>query len=371
MANNITAVTPKIIAQTVPVLRENSVMPRLVNADITSDAANRGATVDVPIPSEFVVTDVAPSHNFATVPQDMTPTTVPVPLNRWKEVKLHLTDKEELEIDEGVLPKQMESAVKALANEVDAYLLSKYVEFFGVHGIPGTTPFTDEKPRDAAQIRKVLNNQLAPLSPRHVVFDADAEANALSVPAFHNMEFHGDPDAIIKGQLNMRLGFSWWMNQNIVEHISGDAAARTVSGAQVAGTSTIPITGGAGGWNVGDIITFADHTQTYTVLSTIPATSVTIRPPLVQDVADTTVISTHNDHIPNLAFHPSAFAYATRPLKQPDRSLGVITEVVADPISGIALRMVIRYADGMTVWSFDILYGAEVVRPELGARLLG
>lgn len=371
MANDISQVTPKLIAATVPVLRENAVMPRLVNTDISAEAAKRGATVDVPIPSEFVVEDVVPSHNFVNPPQDITPQTVPVPLNRWKRVPFHMTDKDMLEIDEGVLPREIEAAVKAIVNEVDTYLLSKYVDFFGFHGTPGVTPFADEKPIDAAQLRKVLNNQLCPLEPRNVVFDADAEANALAVPAFANAEWHGDPDAIIDGKLNRRVGFSWWMNQNVLTHISGDAAGRTVSGAHLADVTTVAITAGTGGWVVGDIITFADHTQSYTVTSEVAGVSVSFRPPLVQDVADTTAISTLADHVANIGFHPNAYAYATRPLEMVDARFGVITEVIVDPISGIAMRMQIRYGDSMTIWTFDVLYGGEVVRPELGARLVG
>ncbi len=371
MANNITAVTPKLLAGTVPVLRENAVMPRLVNNDISTEAAMKGATVDVPIPSEFVVEDVVPTHNFVNPPQDMTPKTVPVPLNRWKRVPFHLTDKDMLEIDDGVLPREIEAAVKAIANEVDSYLLGLYVEFYGYHGTPGTPPFADEKHVDAAQIRRVLNNQLCPLEPRHVVFDADAEANALAVPAFANAEWHGDPQAIIDGKLNRRLGFTWWMNQNVQSHETGDAAGYLVNGAHTTGDTVITINTGADDFNVGDLISFADHTQSYVVTANGAPTTVTIRPPLVQDVPTTTAITSVASHVANLAFHPNAFAYATRPLAQVDARLGVITEVVVDPISGVAMRMQIRYGDSMTIWSFDVLYGGEVVRPELGARLLG
>lgn len=374
MSNDLSAVTPKIIAAAVPVLRENSVMPRLVNTDISDDAKKRGNTVDVPIPSEFVVTDVVPSTNPSiTTPQDLTPTTVPVSLNRWKHVPFGLSDKEILEIvDNNIIPEEMKACVKAIVNDVDQYLLSKYVEFYGFHGTPGTTPFEDEKPIDAAQIRKVLNNQLAPLEPRHVVFDADAEANALAVPAFSNAEWHGDPEAIIKGKLNMRLGFSWWMDQNVQTHTAGTMASRVTSGVTALGATTVLVTGGSGDPVVGDIITFANHTQSYVVTGDIVAgTSFSVRPPLQVAVPDANAITPLGDHVANIAFHPQAFAFATRPLQQVQAGLGVITEVVVDDISGLAIRLQVKYGNYMTVWSFDILYGGEVVRPELGARLVG
>ena len=368
--NDLSQVTPKIIAGAVPVLRQNSIMPRLVMGDMQVTAAKRGSTIDVPIPSEYVVADVTPSENNSAT-QAMSPTTVPVPLNQWKYVPFNMTDKDFLEIADGVFPREVDAAVKAIANYVDEYLLGQYVHFYGVYGTAGTTPFGDEKPNDAAKLRAVLNNQLCPLEPRHVVLNADAEAAALSVPAFANMEWHGDPQAILDGKLNRRLGFYWWMNQNVPEHIAGDADAYAVNGNQAAGATTIPIQTGTGDFEVGDIITFANHSQTYTVVSQVSGTSVTIRPPLQVAVPTTTVISSLADHIANIAFHPGAFAFATRPLEQVTTGLGVLSEVVSDTISGLSMRLQIKYGEFMTLYTFDILFGGTVVRPEYGARFLG
>lgn len=373
MANDLADVTPKLIAAAVPVIRENSVMPRLVNSDISAQAAQRGSTVDVPVPTDFEVSDVTPSM-LQTQPDDMTINTVPVPLNKWRKVTLYLTDKDMIEIvDNNILSEQMKGAIKALANDVDKYLLGLYVEFYGYHGTAGTTPFANEKPNDAAQLRKVLNNQLAPTFPRHVVMNADAEANALSVPAFANAQWHGDPQAIIDGILNRRVGFDWWMDQNVREHTAGDAAGHTVSGALSEGDTTVALTGGTGTFVVGDIIHFANHTQSYVVTSATgsPSSSMTIRPPLAMAVPDTTAITSLDDHVANIGFHPVAFAFASRPMARTPEGLGVIEEIVVDDLSQLALRMQIRYHNYQTVWTIDILYGGQVVRPELGARLLG
>ena len=62
MANSLSAVMPKILARGLLALREQAVMPRLVNADYSNDAARKGDTIDVPLPSAVAATDVAPSH---------------------------------------------------------------------------------------------------------------------------------------------------------------------------------------------------------------------------------------------------------------------------------------------------------------------
>ena len=49
------AVAPRILAQGLLVLRENAVMPRLVNRDYESDAKMKGQVVDVPLPGSSQV----------------------------------------------------------------------------------------------------------------------------------------------------------------------------------------------------------------------------------------------------------------------------------------------------------------------------
>lgn len=369
MANDITDVTPYLTASAVQVLRTNSVLPRLVSRDIEATASAQGATINVPIPGTLEVTPVVAS-NTIPVPQGITPTTVPVDLDQWHKVDFALSDKEMAEIVQGIIPRQAQEASAKLAKYVDTHILSLYKEFYGVAGAAGTTPFSNEKPTDATALRKVLNNQLAPLPNRHVVFNADAEASALGVPAFANAEWHGDPQAIIEGKLNMRIGFQWWMDQNVQTHIAGDAADWTVTANEAVGETVIGITGGTGTFEVGDIVTFAGHSQTYTVLSSTGST-VTIRPPLQVAVPSTTELTVLGDHVANLAFTPEAFAFAVRTLVSPPSGLGVQSTTALDEVSGLAIRVQVRYGHYMTIWSQDILFGAAVVRPECGCRLLG
>ena len=369
MANSFADITPILVAQAVQVLRTNSVMPRLVNRDIEETAAQQGETINVGVVGALTVTDVTPS-NTIPVPQSAVFTKVPIDLDQWKKVDFSLTDKEQHEIAACNFPRVAEEAVSKLAKYVDQFLLGMYKEFYGTAGVAGTTPFDDEKPTDATQLRKVLNNQLCPLENRHCVFNADAEANALNVPAFANAEWHGDPQAIIEGKLNMRIGFQWWMDQNVFYHTTGSAAGFTVTALEAIGETVIGVTAGTGTFNVGDIIKFANHTQTYTVLVG-GAGPLTIRPPLQVAVPATTAITSTASHVANIGFAPQAFAFAVRTLQSPPGELGVMSSTALDDVSGLAIRVQVRYAHFQTIWSYDILYGGAVVQPECGARLLG
>jgi len=380
MANILTAVIPRLLAQGLMALRENSITPRLVNRSYESLAGQRGSAIDVPIPSAIVAQVVSP----AAVPPstaDIAPTFVAVPLDQWYEAPFELTDKDLLEVMEGTIPMQASAAIKALANNVDRFILGLYPSFYSFSGTPGTTPFGSST-ADATTTRKLLNKELAPLNDRHFIIDPDAEANALNLRAFQDASWSGTFEAIINGRLNERLGFNWWMDQNIPTHTAGTLSDGTdhqalTNGALLAGVTTMAIDSATltGTVVVGDIFTFAGHTQTYvaTNLSTAAGNAiaaVTFAPALRVNVGDGVVVTFQDTHVVNLAWQRDAIAFATRPLQQTD-GLGSVMSSAVDPISGLTLRLEVSREHKRTRYSFDILYGAKVVRPELGARLAG
>ncbi|WP_339852439.1 P22 phage major capsid protein family protein, partial [uncultured Nisaea sp.] len=157
MANAMTEIMPKILARGLLALREQAIMPRLVNADYSNDAARKGDTVDVPLPSAITASDVTPS-NTAPQPDDITISKVQVPLDKWKKAGFYLTDKEVMEIDrnESFVPMQMSEAIRALANAVNASVHAEYKGVFGLVGAAGVTPFGSDV-SDATSARKLLN----------------------------------------------------------------------------------------------------------------------------------------------------------------------------------------------------------------------
>lgn len=374
-SNTLTAVTPKLLAAGLMALRENAVSAQLVNRGYENLAGEKGSTIDVPVPSAIAATDVTPDK-YAPDPDGVVPTSVPIAMTNWKEAAFFMSDKDILTAMDGTLPMQASEAIKALANAVDDSILALYKKVYGWHGTAGTTPFTGGTTFDATQVRKVLNNQLAPMDPRYVLFDADAEANALNLRAFQDMSFSGDPMAIIEGKIEKRLGFAWFMNQNIPTHTAGTAATATVNNVAgySAGDTSIAIDGGSGTFVEGDVITFANHSQTYVVTADVADTSsgtMVVEPPLVTAVPDGNTITRKAAHVANLAFHRDAFALATRPLIAHGSELGVISRSAVDPVSGLTLRLEVKHEHKRLRYSYDILWGVACVRRELAARLVG
>lgn len=372
MANALAEVIDKLLAQGLLALREMAITPFLVNRQYEDTPGTQGSTVDVPIPSALTVRDVVPGP-VPPAPEDSTPTSVPIALSRWKEVAFHLTDKDRSEIMDGVTNMQASEAIRKIVNDVDTFVLGLANQFFGVAGVAGTTPFADEKTTDASSSRTVLNRQLAPKDPRHAILDPDAEGNALNVRAFQDLSYNGSTQAIIEGNLNRKLGFNWWMDQNIQSHVAGTATGYLVNGAHTIGTKTIVVDTGTGDYVAGDIITFANHTQTYVLTAAVggPATSITIEPGLQVAVPDNTAIADPiADHVMNVVFHRDAIALVSKPMAETDHPASIISQAI-DEISGLVLRLEVSRQHRQDQFAFDVLYGANVIRRELGMRLLG
>jgi hypothetical protein len=379
VANTITNVLPKMLAQGVLALRQNAVTPRLVNRDYESTAAGKGNVVNVPIPSAIAARAVTPSvvmnSNVASAP-----TVALITLDHWYEAPFEVTDNDRLSVDETFFPMQASEAVKALANDADAYLLGKHVGFYGAAGTAGTTPFNGSL-TVGGTARKLLNKQLAPMDQRFGIIDPDAEANFLLNANILQADQRGDQGGIIAGSIGTKLGIAWYMNQNVTSYTPGTGwvtgwALSTV--ALAAGDTTVNILNAtaSGTIKVGDIFTISGGSQQY-VVTTAATASATVQvaisfTPAAASAATTgaaiTVIGTA--YVVNLVANKYALAWASRPLAGSLVDAHVFQAPV-DPISGIALRLEISRQFKLETLSYDYLAGAGVVRRELGAKIFG
>lgn len=376
MANSFEAVIPKLLAQGVMALRQNAVMTRLVNRSYESLAAQKGDVINVPLPSAIAARDVSPDVVFASN-QDSAPTSAQVTLDFWKEASFHLTDKDLQEVMNGTIPMQASEAIKSLANEVDKYIMGKHIGFFGFVGTPGTAPFASAI-TTAGDARKKLNKQLAPASDRRAVLDPDAEANLLALPNILDFDKRGDQGGIINGSIGHKLGFDWYMDQNVSSYTPGTAwvtgfaaAAAAASGATT--MSVINVTA-AGSIKAGDIFSVGNGQYVVTASVTASASvalTISFYPALATAVASASGISVlGSTYTANLAFHRDAIAWASRPLADVN-GLGNQMMSAVDPVSGVALRLEVSRQYKQTTFSYDILGGANVIRRELGVKILG
>ena len=379
MANTITNILPKILARGLLALREQAVMPRLVNLDYSNESAQKGDTIDVPIPSSLTVSDTVPS-NVLEAPADSAPTKVQISLNNWKKVNFHLTDKQLVDIDknEHFIPMQMSEAVRALSNQINLTVLQEFKGVYGFVGTAGTTPFASNV-TDATNARKVLNQQLCPRDNRRMVLDFDAEANALALAEFQRVNESGDIGVKREGEIGRKFGFDIFTDDQVVTHTAGGSGTPLVNGALAVGDTSVAIDGmsGTSGFVVGDVVTFAGHAQTYAITVAPTASSgaqtVTVSPAIKAIVADNASVTKKASHTVNLAFHRDAFALAMRPLTSETAGDAYGNNIVSmtDPVTGLSMRLEVYRQYKQVVYELDALWGVKLIRPEYAVRIAG
>ena len=377
MANSLQSVVPRLLAQGLMALREMCVTPRVVNRGYERMAGQMGSKVDVPIPSAIAAVDVVPANVPPSTP-DISPTHASIELNNWKEAAFYMTDKEILEVMSGTIPMQASEAVRAMANAIDRQVLGNYVDLWGYAGAAGTTPFSASMTKDttdATNIRKVLNNQLAPPDNRCVILNPDAEASALNIRAFQDASYRGDAAGIMKGDIGEKFGMKWKMSQNVLSHTNGGASGYVIDGAnQAVGSKSITVKTGTGSINKGTLFKLAGDDQSYVVTENYSATTTTIaiNPGLKLSPANNAALTLTANHVVNLALHRDCIALAMRPLERvPNELGGGFSMSAVDNVSGLVLRLEVTREHKRTRWAFDALWGSATIRPELGARLLG
>lgn len=391
MANNLfTNVVPQIFAKAVKdVARKNSVMPRLVDRDLESDARSKGDTIDIALMDDATIITVAPAVYAATA-VTVQPTKVQLPLDWWKEVPFTMEDKEMQEVVNGVLPGRATAAMEALVRAVDAKICTHYRDIADSGGVAGTTPFASTVTA-LIDARTALNKELCPVDGRNVVLNADAEGLAVGLPQFYQANTRGDQEGILKGRIGEKFGAQWYLNQNIQDHVTGILIEATilVETAVAVGASEIMLRGTAGGnWAsgtlaAGDIFHLDgdDAGLNYAVVTAATVTgtlcTIPILPHARKTYATTIAATGIASHAANLYFHPSAFVWASRPLQMASAldSLGSIFSSTVDPISGLALRLEVRREHRQVRWAFDILGGSIAPFRERSdqraARILG
>lgn len=410
--NTLTNIMPVILARALLTLRERCFMPRLVNSDYSVEAARKGTTIDVPVPVAVSTKEVLAQVSGDT-PVSCTPTQVQIALDQWRQNDpIGLTDRELCEIDanEHFLPMQMGEAVKALANEVNEYIMGKYKGASrGIYGFIASPtagvgsivdPFASTGTNDADGVggathsKKVLNQQLCPRVDRRGVLNFDAEANALDLAAFSDAEKIMSAAVKIEGEIGRKFGIDWMADDHIPDHTCGTAyeaspAKVTVLATEAVGSTAIGLVDSDAASETvvqGDILTITHavaplDAQTYVVIGAGPytlnsasvAVEVSIYPALKVQAEAGDVVSIKNSHAVNMVFHRDAFAFATRPLlaNSSQYALGNKMLTMQDPVTGLILRLEVSRQHKQTVWEFDILYGADLVRAELAMRIAG
>jgi len=180
-------------------------------------------------------------------------------------------------------------------------------------------------------------------------------------------------------------GFSIRESAQVVSHTASTVAGfSTTATALTVGQTVLPLKHGAGITGkvaAGDIITLANDTNKYVIVSTTQTAAdpeagntVTIAAPgirLAQGAAERliTMIATGPR---NVAFSRNAILFATRlPMVPAGGDLAIDTQTVVDPRSGMVFEVALYPGFLMNTYHVRAAWGVTVIKPEHTAVLLG
>ncbi len=387
MTNQLDAIVPKILARGMLSFRETSFMPRLVNANLSAESAQKGDSIDVMIPGDVTVEDVVPGITPPTAP-DSTVNVKTISLDRWKKVSFYLSDKDMMQIDadQHFIPFQMQEAIAALASEVNKSFFEQTKFTTDFIGTPGTTLFSSadgDADEDYGHINpaflalKNLNQSKAPKSGRYAVLGYEEEANAIALSQFADVEKSGDSGVRLDGEIGRKYGINWFSSDDILTQNDSITDTFTPEKAYAKGTTSFALEGVQTDFEPGTIILDSDDN----VIASIREVTATLGNdhyqydlsiPVQKGITTVTSLKVANGYNSNLVFHRDAFAFAMRPLAAATENIGLGNRIlsVTDPETGLSMRLEISRQYKRTLWEFDILWGVELVRPELAIRLI-
>lgn len=381
MANTLTSLIPSLYESLDIVSRE------LVGAIpcVTLDANVSRAAVGQLVTS--FVTPIAAATNITpgvTPPNDGDQTigNVQLSITKARRVPFRWNGEETLGLNNNgsgaaaIRNSQMTQAIRTLVNEMEVDVVTAArVAASRAYGTAGTTPFASTL-GDPAQVRKILDDNGAPMNDRCLVIDTTAGAALRTLAQLTRVNEAGSSMTLRDGQLLDIHGFSVHESAGVSFNTKGTGASYTSTAAGFpVGTTDIPLITGSGTVLAGDIVTFAGDTNKYVVVTGVaaPGTISIGAPGLRQAIpASATAMTIVNSSTGNLAFSGSSIVLATRSPALPDGGdMAVDRMVVTDPRSGISFEVAMYAQYRQMQYEVSAVWGVKGIKPNHGAILLG
>jgi hypothetical protein len=388
MANaGLTTLLPVVVQALDVVSRELIGLIPSVNRDPKADRLAKNQTLYSWVTPTIAITDIAPG---ATVPQpaDRTLGNKSISITNFKAAPFYFTGEEELQLAQsgsygGVVADTVEQAIRTLMNQAEADLsLACQVGGSRAYGTAATTPFATTV-GDSAQVRKILDDNGAPLGTRSLVIDTTSGAALRTLANLTKANEAGTTMTLRDGELLNLNGLSIKESAQIVTPTAGTmASATSTSAAFTVGQTVIPLaTAGTGVVAAGDIITFANDTNKYVINSVSfaganPASgdSITLALPGLRKAqgAATRAITVIAAGPRMIGLSRNAALLATRlPARPTGGDLATDVAVVTDARSGISVELSMYPQYRQVYYEVAMAWGISVIKAEHIAILLG
>lgn len=348
-----------------------------------------GSVINLRRPTYFTAQSM-PISSAST--SDLVADNVSITLDQWNGVQFALTDKELSYTQERIINEHIRPAASAVADKIDLTInaLARGIPWYYVGQSAITTV------ADLPALRRRLFDNQVPLNDVALELSGEREQGFLSLDAFNRADASGSSDTQMRGTLGRKFGFEIFANQNVQTQQAGGTftvtgGALTVSAAITVGATSISLAASTctGTLKIGDIVQIG-HTGTdglsgaaltatrnFVVSADATVTSnaitFTVRPQSRQTVASGTAAKITlgtTAKYDNLAFHRNCFALAMAPLPEVARRMGAQVSSLADPITGLALRVTVWYEgiDAKVYVRVDALWGVKILDEDMAVR---
>lgn len=374
MANTLTNLIPAAYEALDVVSRELVGLIPSVNRTSTADRVAKDQTLYVPVAPANTTADITPAMTV-TAASDQTIATKSLTISNYKVSSFGYTGEEEYSLNAGpgtasIWRDQIAQCLRVHVNEIEAAIYTAAKSGASrAYGTAATTPFASTL-ADPANIKKILDDNGAPMTDRSLVIDTTAGAALRTLGQLTKANEAADASLLRQGTLLDLHGFAVRESAQIASHTAGTGASYQLNGAHSAGATTITVDTGTGTVLAGDVVTI--NSVKYVVATALSGGSFTINAPgLRTALADNTAVTVNATHVKNLGFSRNAILLATRLPKVGQADQATDRQTITDPRSGLSFELAIYPGYRMNKVEVAIAYGVSVVKPEHLAVLLG
>lgn len=383
-ANTLTGLIPDLYAGLDVVSRELVGFIPSVTRNASAERAAVGQSVVYPVAPAMAAADITPAMTTPE-PTDRTIGTGSMQITKARAVNFGFVGEEQRGLNNGpgylsIQADMFAQGLRTLVNEIETDLATvAYQNASRAYGTAGTTPFGSNV-GDAAQVRKILDDNGAPQTGRSLVIDTAAGAALRTLGNLTKVNEAGTTMTLRDGELLNLHGLSIKESAQIVTHTKGDAASATTNNAGYAvGATVITLaSAGTGAILVGDYVTFAGDANKYLVVSgdanvsgggTITLAAPGLRVAIAGSATDITVVGSSAR---NIGFSSNALMLVARaPALPVEGDAAIDSMMITDPRSGLTFEIRLYAGYRKIRAEVGLAWGYEATKPEHIAALLG
>jgi len=380
LANTLTGLIPTLYAARDVVSRELTGLIPAVTIDAASSRAALNQTMRVHVTPQLTAGDITPAMTPPT-PNSVQVGFVDMLITKMRAVQIPWSGEEKQSINENgpgvdnVVRDQLAQGMRTLTNEIESDLAGLYLNASRAFG-SASVPFASDL-GDIANIRKILDDNGAPLFDRQMVINTGAAVNLRKMGQLTKANEAATDSTLRRGTLLDIHGFAIRESAQIKTPAKGTSTTYTTNTAGYPiGATVITLITGTGTILAGDrIVITGDPNNQYVVEVGIAAPgAITIaKPGLRQAIpASAQAITIQAVAAQNLAFQRSALVLLARaPYLPGGRDMASDRMTMTDPNTGLPFE-VARY-DGYHAHFLEVSmsWGVKGIKSEHTAILTG